>query len=78
MPSLTNKLTRWVTGETASEIARAEVERRGYTWEGKQIRVTPGFAKATVLVGANLRGGQIRVRIKRRTGSVDSFWIAPK
>jgi hypothetical protein len=64
-----------ITKKQALEIARQECARRGWSWD-EPVSVKWGFFCYTVW-GGGRKGGNLCIRISKKTGEVVSAGVSP-
>jgi hypothetical protein len=61
----------------ALTVARDEVERQGLWWE-EPVIVHFGIRNYRIWTKANSRGGNVAIRVNRRSGQVSSLTTTPR
>ena len=65
-----------MTKEEAKQIARKECAARGWPWE-EPVHVIWGLFHYEVWTNAHSRGGNVIIRIRRKTGAIASACMTP-
>lgn len=78
------RLVRWVIGfragvsrEEAVERARVHAGSRGWSWQ-EPMHVEEGITEVFIRTAANMRGGNVCVRVGLADGSIVSAGFAPR
>ncbi len=69
--------SRNLTEDALVEIARSTCARQGWPWRGT-VRVLGGFLSWTVVTNYGIRGGNVRVKISKRTGQAVRWSYIPR
>ena len=66
-----------VTKEEALAVARQECNRRGWPWM-EPVTISRGLFSYRLMTNRNKRGGNVRMRISTRNGSILEAGFAPR
>lgn len=64
-----------ISKDYAIEIARARCQQEGWPWI-EPVHVIAGFRVYRIMTNAGMRGGNVFVRVDRRTGEIRSAGFA--